>query len=59
MKPTIETDTCVACGACVDACPMEVLEIVDDVAAVTNEDACIGCGSCQGACPTGAITEIA
>jgi NAD-dependent dihydropyrimidine dehydrogenase PreA subunit len=56
--PVINADDCVACGACADACPMEVIE-VEDVATVANPDACVGCGACQDACPAGAITEIA
>ena len=30
-KPIIDADTCIACGACADACPVGVIE-VDDVA---------------------------
>ncbi|MBP3885209.1 MAG: 4Fe-4S binding protein [Olsenella sp.] len=56
--PVIDTDACVACGACADACPVDVIE-VEDVATVANGDDCIGCGSCLDACPVGAITEIA
>ena len=58
MHPVIDEEICVGCGACVDACPMGVLE-VEDIAVVTDGDACVGCGACQSACPTEAITEIA
>ncbi|MBM7000477.1 4Fe-4S binding protein [bacterium] len=57
-RPNIDTDECVACGACVDACPMGVLEIEEEVATVVDEDSCIACGSCVDACPSGAILEI-
>lgn len=57
--PVLETEECIACGLCVDACPEGVLEIVDDVVAVVNEDACIACGDCVEECPMGVITEIA
>ena len=56
--PVIETDECVGCGICIDACPQEVLEVTDGVAEATNEDACIACGDCVEECPMGAITEI-
>lgn len=56
--PVINADDCVGCGACAEACQMEVIE-VEDVATVANPDACVGCGACQDACPAGAITEIA
>lgn len=57
MHPVIDTDTCIACGACVDACPCGVLEL-EDYATVANADECVGCGACQDACPVEAITEI-
>jgi NAD-dependent dihydropyrimidine dehydrogenase PreA subunit len=56
--PVIDPDTCISCGACVEACPTGVLEIGDDSAEVVNEDECIACGACMEACPTGAISEI-
>ena len=58
-KPIIVADECISCGACVDACPCEVLELGDECAQVTDADSCVGCGACQDACPVGAITEIA
>ena len=58
MHPVIDTDACIACGACADACPMGVIE-VEDVATVVNGDECIGCEACLGACPVEAISEIA
>lgn len=57
-RPIIDTDTCIGCGICCDACPQEVLEVVDGVATVTNEEACIACGDCLEECPMGSITEI-
>ena len=56
--PVIEADDCVGCGICVDACPQEVLEVVDGIVEVQNEESCIGCGDCLEECPMGAITEI-
>ena len=58
MHPVIDTDSCIACGACADACPMGVIE-VEDVAVVANADECIGCEACLSGCPVEAITEIA
>ena len=57
--PVIVADECVSCGACVDACPCEVLAPGGTCAEVTDADSCVGCGACLEACPTGAITEIA
>ena len=58
MHPVINTDDCIGCGACADACPMGVIE-VEDVATVDDADSCFGCVACLGACPVEAITEIA
>ncbi|MDD6319554.1 MAG: 4Fe-4S binding protein [Oscillospiraceae bacterium] len=47
------SDECVACGACVDACPVGAISLEDK--AVVDASACVDCGACEGACPTGAI----
>jgi len=55
MPPTVTDDKCVGCGACVDACPADVLELKDDIANVVRPDDCVECGACEDACPTDAI----
>ena len=57
-RPIIDTDECTGCGICVDACPNDVLDIVQDLAVVINEDACSACGDCMEECPMAAIVEI-
>lgn len=57
-RPVIVSDECVCCGACVDACPCDVLELGDESVQVIHEEACIGCACCMDTCPVGAITEI-
>ncbi len=56
MAVKIDKEKCNGCGPCVDACPVEAIEIVDNVA-VVDEDACTECGACIEACPNGAISE--
>ena len=43
------TDECVACGACVDTCPVGAISLEDK--AVVDASACVDCGACEGACP--------
>lgn len=54
----VDAYECTACGTCTDErCPMEAVEIINDVAVVTDEK-CIGCGLCVSTCPADAITLI-
>ncbi len=53
MAAVVDKDTCVACGACADACPCGAIKVED--VAIVNEDECAGCGACVDACPAGAI----
>jgi ferredoxin len=46
-------DGCSACGACVEACPVEAISINSHQAQIN--DRCKGCGICLNACPNGAI----
>ena len=50
--PVINTETCIGCRACVDACPHDVLAIVDGKAAPVAVEQCMEDTSCQVECPT-------
>ena len=52
---TVDEDLCIACGICVDACPMKILEIEDDICIMTDESKCLECGTCIRECPQDAI----
>lgn len=57
----IDTDKCEGCGDCVEVCPVELLELVEEdgkqYASFTgNANDCIGCMACEEECPDGAIT---
>ncbi|MEP6923809.1 MAG: NAD(P)-binding domain-containing protein [Pyrinomonadaceae bacterium] len=49
--PVIFNDRCIGCQACVDACPHDVLAIVDGRAAVIAADQCMEDTACQVECP--------
>ncbi len=46
----VDADLCNGCGTCVDMCPMEAIELVDDLARI-DDSRCIGCGVCAYHCP--------
>jgi len=49
------TDECLACGTCIDECPVGAISEGDIY--VIDADLCTDCGACAEACPTGAIVE--
>ena len=55
MAAKVDADTCTGCAECVEACPLEAIEIEDEIA-VVDEDTCSDCGACVDVCPTEAIT---
>jgi formate hydrogenlyase subunit 6/NADH:ubiquinone oxidoreductase subunit I len=55
MAYKIAEDTCIACGACVEACPEGAIEAKDPVYTIVAEK-CIDCGTCEATCPNGAIS---
>jgi NAD-dependent dihydropyrimidine dehydrogenase PreA subunit len=56
-RPIFDTEECIACSVCVDACPQNVLAVTD-VVEIVDEEKCIGCGDCMEECPMGCFSEI-
>ncbi|MGE0132101.1 MAG: NAD(P)-binding domain-containing protein [Blastocatellales bacterium] len=50
--PVINVATCIGCHACVEACPHDVLAIVNGKAALVAVEQCMEDTSCQVECPT-------
>lgn len=46
---------CVACGNCVNHCPLNAISIHKGLYAVVDAHRCVGCGKCAKACPAGVI----
>lgn len=57
-KARIDTNICVACGACAKVCPRDAINIVGGVYAKVYENKCIGCSLCTKACPASIIDII-
>ncbi|HLR35508.1 MAG TPA: FAD-binding protein [Tissierellales bacterium] len=53
MAIKVIKEECIGCGQCVEVCPFEAIDIIDEKA-VINEN-CTICGSCIEVCPTEAI----
>ncbi|MCL1913362.1 MAG: 4Fe-4S binding protein [Eubacteriaceae bacterium] len=49
-------DTCIACGICIDECPVEAISEGDPHYKI-DADLCIECGTCAGVCPTDSCNE--
>ena len=51
------SDKCVACGKCVEVCPVEAIS-KGVKQYVINAETCVSCGQCVDACPSEAIAEV-
>lgn len=57
-RVVIDYEKCKACGACVKACPMGVLEMIDEEPYPVDLSSCHGCGECANTCPQKAIKVV-
>lgn len=53
-RAAVDAELCNACGVCVDMCPMEAVELVEDTVRI-DDGKCIGCGVCAYHCASEAV----
>ena len=54
VRPRVIWHRCIACGTCIEGCPMEAIRFVDERASI-DDDKCIRCYCCHEICPEEAI----
>ncbi|MDY6796655.1 MAG: 4Fe-4S dicluster domain-containing protein [Actinomycetota bacterium] len=54
-RAVADDDPCNGCVKCIDMCPMQAIELADDVARI-DDGKSIGCGVCSYHCPNEAMT---
>ncbi len=54
FESIIDEETCIACGNCVERCPVKAITIED--VAIVDRDLCLGCGLCASVCSENAIS---
>ena len=57
-KAQVMKDSCVACGTCVNVCPLNAIKIVAGVFAEVDQSKCVGCSKCAKECPASVIDII-
>lgn len=56
IRPYVDEDICIACGACETVCPANPnVYVIEDKSKVIHPEACINCGACVDACPVECI----
>ena len=54
----VDSDSCSACGMCVERCPFDALTPGNDGTVHVDRARCHGCGICRRVCPTSALSLV-
>lgn len=58
VTTSIDPETCIGCGLCIEVCPAQTISLHDGKAVITGTYS-MGCGHCEAVCPVGAIRVAA
>ena len=53
--PWVNQELCDGCGACVEECPVDAIQLDGNGSAVIDQAECVRCGQCHDACPHEAV----
>lgn len=56
MAVEVDGELCTGCELCVDECPNDVLQVLEDLCEVASPDDCDDCGRCVEECPNDALS---
>ncbi|MFX0036848.1 MAG: ATP-binding protein [Candidatus Hermodarchaeota archaeon] len=54
----VDEGLCTGCETCIKKCPVDAINLNNDIKAEINKTRCIGCGICAHFCPEGAISLL-
>jgi len=54
VRPRVIWDRCIACGTCIEGCPVQAISLVNERAFI-EDDECIRCYCCHELCPEEAV----
>lgn len=58
LHPVVDSELCIGSGACAEACPENVLAVINGQAVAVAPARCVGHGLCERVCPMGAIRLV-
>jgi Pyruvate/2-oxoacid:ferredoxin oxidoreductase delta subunit len=57
-RAVVDPEACIACGACIERCPVDAIAEEENGKSKVERAKCIGCGVCVIGCPTDAIEMV-